>query len=315
MKIGIGKFISFKKISNNVFAFAKKLRSYLPKKKYLTRTLFLLIIAYISLGSFVAWKVYKVKNINKNDLKLLTIYPMPAVIVNGNIIFAKNVYQQVNFVEQFSKQTNQKIDSKEDSIKKIIDQKVEDSLIIAQAVKKNVTVNDSEIDKVLNDIAKENESAQELEKVLNALYGMSLSDFRVLIRSQLFKDKVTDQVIKNIKVRHILISKESDAQRLIDELRKGDRKFESAASEFSKDANTKDKQGDLGKVARGTMPPDFEKVAFDEAKIGEVSSKPVKTDFGYHIILVDEKTGYINKSYTDWVKELKENAQIIRFMK
>jgi len=66
-------------------------------------------------------------------------------------------------------------------------------------------------------------------------------------------------------------------------------KFEDVAKAESDDTGTAAHGGDLGPAfPRGRMVPAFEKVAFD-AKVGEIS-EPVKTQFGYHLILVEEHT-------------------------
>ncbi|MDL2311206.1 peptidyl-prolyl cis-trans isomerase, partial [Peptostreptococcaceae bacterium OttesenSCG-928-C18] len=62
--------------------------------------------------------------------------------------------------------------------------------------------------------------------------------------------------------------------------------FEEAAFEFST-CPSKEKGGSLGQFARGQMVPEFEEAAF-AANVGELVG-PIKTQFGYHIIKVDEK--------------------------
>ena len=83
-----------------------------------------------------------------------------------------------------------------------------------------------------------------------------------------------------IRVRHILVDHEyeiADVQRKLDE----GEAFEKAAEKFSR-CPSRHRGGDLGTFGRGRMVPSFENAAFD-LKVGEIS-KPVRTQFGYHLI-------------------------------
>lgn len=84
-----------------------------------------------------------------------------------------------------------------------------------------------------------------------------------------------------IKARHILVEHEYEATDLIRKLEQGDR-FEDLAAKFSK-CPSRAKGGDLGEFGRGRMVEAFDTAAF-ELNVGQVS-KPVRTRFGYHLIL------------------------------
>ncbi len=73
------------------------------------------------------------------------------------------------------------------------------------------------------------------------------------------------------------------AEDIIKRLKNGE-DFAKIAKEESDDPGSKDKGGDLGFVQRGVFVPEFDKVLFDELKDGEITPKPIKTQFGYHII-------------------------------
>lgn len=77
------------------------------------------------------------------------------------------------------------------------------------------------------------------------------------------------------------------AEELKKQLEKDDADFGELARKQSDDKESSDRGGDLGFVIRGWMPPEFEKVAFS-LPVGEVS-EPVETQFGYHLIRVQEK--------------------------
>jgi parvulin-like peptidyl-prolyl isomerase len=91
-------------------------------------------------------------------------------------------------------------------------------------------------------------------------------------------------MVSKIRASHILIEKQSQALRILDDLKKGE-SFSNLAQKFSQCPSRK-RGGDLGFFGRGQMIKEFERAAF-ALKVGEIS-KPVKTRFGYHII---KKTG------------------------
>eukprot|EP00586_Coscinodiscus_wailesii_P010601 CAMPEP_0172508170 /NCGR_PEP_ID=MMETSP1066-20121228/209949_1 /TAXON_ID=671091 /ORGANISM="Coscinodiscus wailesii, Strain CCMP2513" /LENGTH=169 /DNA_ID=CAMNT_0013286039 /DNA_START=85 /DNA_END=594 /DNA_ORIENTATION=+ len=89
--------------------------------------------------------------------------------------------------------------------------------------------------------------------------------------------------------RHILVKTPEDAQTVMDEMASG-AAFASLASKYST-CPSGARGGSLGSFAPGTMVPEFDKVIFDpETPIGALMG-PVETKFGYHLIVVDKRTG------------------------
>lgn len=92
---------------------------------------------------------------------------------------------------------------------------------------------------------------------------------------------------EEVKAAHILVEKEDEAKAIIAQLKKGG-DFAKLAKEKSKDSVAAEQGGDLGYFTKDAMVEPFAKAAFAMAK-GEVSKEPVKTQFGYHIIKVEDK--------------------------
>lgn len=82
------------------------------------------------------------------------------------------------------------------------------------------------------------------------------------------------------------IRAERNPQKLLTQLKASEEPFAFLAQNFSQDTGSKDKGGDLGWFSKGQMVPEFEEVAFS-TPAGEIS-KPVKTQFGWHVIFVKE---------------------------
>ncbi|AWJ84269.1 peptidylprolyl isomerase [Azospirillum sp. TSH58] len=92
---------------------------------------------------------------------------------------------------------------------------------------------------------------------------------------------------EEVKASHILVEKEDEAKAIIAQLKKGG-DFAKLAKEKSKDPVAAEQGGDLGYFTKDTMVEPFADAAFAMKK-GEVSKEPVKTQFGWHIIKVEDK--------------------------
>ncbi len=127
---------------------------------------------------------------------------------------------------------------------------------------------------------------------------------------------------KEIKAKHILVDNEKLAEEIITKLNKKSAKFDDLAKQYSKD------QADLGYFTAEAMVPEFSEAAFAMKK-GTFSQKPVKTEFGYHVILVEDirdskplpmeavadqiKNNLSQQAVGQIVSELHNNAQIEKF--
>ncbi len=107
---------------------------------------------------------------------------------------------------------------------------------------------------------------------------------------------------KEVHARHILVKTEDEAKAIIKELKEGADFAETAKAKSTGPSGATG--GDLGFFARGAMVPAFEKAAF-ELKNGEVSAEPVKTQFGYHIIKVEESRDSEAPKLADVAEKLK----------
>lgn len=104
------------------------------------------------------------------------------------------------------------------------------------------------------------------------------------------------------RARHILVEKEEEAKKIKGEIENG-LDFSKAAEKYST-CPSKERGGDLGIFEKGKMVPEFEEAAF-ALEIGELSDL-VKTNFGYHLIMVDEKIPSGEKSYEEVASQLNQ---------
>ncbi|MBS4536568.1 peptidylprolyl isomerase [Clostridium sp. D2Q-14] len=139
----------------------------------------------------------------------------------------------------------------------------------------------------------EDEFKAELEKAKDNLLK------QYSMRALLNKIDVTDEEVteyynsnkdmfkqgEQAQAKHILVDNEEKANKIIKEINDG-LSFEEGAKKYST-CPSKEKGGDLGFFTKGRMVPEFEEAAFD-MNVGEIS-EPVKTQFGYHIIKLEDK--------------------------
>ena len=127
-----------------------------------------------------------------------------------------------------------------------------------------------------------------------------------------------------VHARHILVETEAEAKTVVDELKKG-ADFAELAKKKSKDPGAAD-GGDLGFFTKDQMVPEFSAVAF-AMEPGKISD-PVKSQFGWHVIKVEEKrnrqapafeqvkpqieTYVVRKAQADYVTSLRASAKIER---
>jgi peptidyl-prolyl cis-trans isomerase C len=163
-----------------------------------------------------------------------------------------------------------------------------------------------------------------LDKSPEVQAQMDMARQAVLVRS-LFEDEVKKNPITDAdlqkqyetfkgqmgtneyKVSHILVDKEDDAKAIIADLNKGG-DFAKIAKEKSKDPGSKENGGDLdwGPSARYVKP--FADAVQSQPK-GKISAAPVKTDFGYHVIRVDDVRPLKVPEFSELKEQFRQRAQ------
>jgi peptidyl-prolyl cis-trans isomerase C len=132
---------------------------------------------------------------------------------------------------------------------------------------------------------------------------------------------------EEVRARHILVQSEDEAKAILEQLKKG-ADFATLAKEKSKDPGAAE-GGDLGYFTKDQMVPEFADVAF-KMYPGQLSN-PVKTQFGWHVIKLEDKRtkqppefervkdqieAYLaRKAQTDFIAKLRQNAKVDRLDK
>ncbi len=233
----------------------------------------------------------------------------------------------------------------------IVKSLVEQEQFAQGAEELGIEVSDADVDKRLDELKQqffqgnEQKYRQEIEK-----QGLTEEQIRNDIRQRLLSERIFEEVTKDVKVsdkeveafyeeneadfetpasrdvRHILVKKKPRADQLYSQIR-GGADFAQLAKRFSQDPSSKDQGGNFS-AQKGQTVPAFDRTVF-ELETGELS-RPVKTQFGWHIIeavsaikpastrplsevekdirqqLLQQKQ---NEALNQWVEELKESFE------
>lgn len=193
--------------------------------------------------------------------------------VNGKDITRLDVFQ---FVQQLPAQLQQLPPQQVYPI--ALEQVINNKLLQEQADKSDLETSP----------AFQEQMEQAKSNILRVLYVQDQMS-KVLTKSEieaLYKEKVQDMPdTEERHARHILVESEDEAKKIIEEL-KGGADFAEMAKKHSK-GPTGEKGGDLGWFAEGEMVPEFSNAAF-KATPGSLIETPVKTQFGWHVVKVEE---------------------------
>ncbi len=162
----------------------------------------------------------------------------------------------------------------------LLDRMVTD-IVVAQAGRKQKLADDPEVKKRMAQI-----QDQVIEEAyLNRYLRTALTEDKIKARYDKFAKEQKPQ--EQVNARHILVKTEDEAKAVIADLKKGG-DFATIAKEKSSDPGSKENGGDLGWFGKDDMVPEFATAAFKLQK-GQFTDTPVKTQFGYHVIKVEDR--------------------------
>lgn len=227
------------------------------------------------------------------------------VVVNGEPITAFKFYAELE--EQAGAQVLQNM--------------IIESLIMQEVHKQKISITESDIVEQLDRLRKQFPNEQSFQYALMGVSQVELYS-QLRIQAALWKlgtrgVTVTDEEMKKyydenkedylepeeIRARHILVKTEEEAKEIIASLDEGG-DFAELAKEHGLDG-TKDRGGDLGFFSHDDMVPDFSDVAFALVE-GEYTKEPVKTQFGFHVIKLEERKAEKQPSFEEVTHQIQQ---------
>ncbi|NLK72819.1 MAG: foldase [Clostridiales bacterium] len=246
---------------------------------------------------------------------MLAVIPVLAACNSGDVVarVGKEVITKDELYDEMVKKTGL------DSLELLIIEKIVD----LEAKKNNINITQEEIDNRMEMIAEEYGGVTAFKQMLQ-YYNYSEEDINNEIITTLKIKKllepqitITEEEIKSyfeenkaslrtpeqIKARHILLGSRDKAEEVKEKLAAGG-DFAELAKEYSIDESNKNNGGDLGYFTIGDMVVEFEREAF-ALEVGEISDIVV-TDYGYHIIKVEDKIEAKEAVYEDSKEKVKD---------
>lgn len=265
-----------------------------------------------------------------------------AAVVNRDIIALSEVEQRAAPELQrinAERDPKRRADQRAQLMKTSLDTLIGEKLMESEVAQLGITATEAEVDELVADVRKQNNITDpaQFEKLLEG-EGLTMKAYRDMLRKRIVRDrllrmkvgpqvKVTEEDLKaaytqyarlegqdtEVHARHILV--QVDAKATPEQVEAARKKAEGIAVEarrpgmdFSALARARSEGpsaadgGDLGFFKRGVMVPAFEKAAFT-LKDGEVS-EPIRTNFGWHVLKVEERRAVAVASYDEMKPKL-----------
>lgn len=216
---------------------------------------------------------------------------------------------------------------------------ITEELLKQELDKKSIKITDAQINEEIESLKSMFPSEEDFNTAMSSS-GMTMDVLKDQTKMQLEltqlmgdKVKVTDEEVKEVydqykdsfatpeevRASHILVETKEEAQKIIKQLQDG-ADFAAIAKEKNQDA-TKETGGDLDFFARDSgMDKAFEDAAF-KLKKGDITTEPVKSSFGYHVIKVTDRKEATNPTYEDKKEDIRKqlvstkvNEQSVAYM-
>lgn len=273
---------------------------------------------------------------------------LPLIKINGQDIFKEE------FLAEFEKslQKDQPLSSieREELQRSFLVQLIDRELIHGEARRLGITVTDADVEAALQGYL-EDYADGSFEAMLKER-GLTIQAWRNELKEGLIMEKLLEEAVYSrieisdmevvsyyeshrkeferpaqVRARQIVVADEEEGKEIL-ELLRGGRSFSEVAAEYSLSPDSQN-GGDLGFFGRGEMPPEFDEVVF-KLPVNRLSDL-VKTEYGYHIFMVEEKrrASRLKKKeakeeirailesqkkeevYLGWLQEMRAKAEIV----
>lgn len=248
----------------------------------------IVVVGGVAVCSYLA---YHSPLTGKISSQVASVLNLPMMSVNGETVSFRNYLSDMHAIETYQaylKTTSAGAPSlTPENMSDQVLSRLAGNIIIEQAAKKyGVKAEKADLDQLKAALLSEYKTEAAVSAELKKRYGWDLASYeKNVMTSYVLQQKVSEKLSSDPAARE---EKRKAADDVLSQIKAGG-DFAALAKQYGSDS-TKDQGGDLGWFKKGDMVPQFEAAAF-VLKAGEVTSAPVETTYGYHLIkLVDRRT-------------------------
>lgn len=273
----------------------------------------------VVLAAAAGWIIFyqRVQHLSENPfvLKVARVAPFSVAKINGLSIFYYDYIDDLKTLRIFYQNPPAGVTKPSDEIisDQVLSRLVANRLIRSFAEKYGATVSDENLANFKSDLLSQFSDENEARKELQDRYGWTLEKYLEKVGKPILLEQKLQEIIKTqtnfydnkyaeeeARASHILfmVNDEKDdakvkreAESVLARIKNGE-DFAALAKKYGSDS-TKDNGGDLGWFSKGMMVPEFEDAVF-KLEPGQLADDLVQTQYGYHIVKLEEKRIFQN---------------------
>jgi len=251
-------------------------------------------------------------------------------VVNGTEITQEEFNQRFNIIASqydFDPENAEHVAYQEELEKQVLNSMIDEEVLLEEAGKNEISITDEEINEEIEMYKSSFSSEEEFQNYLTQYLKLNEEEFKTILKNDMIISKLFEQVTadvtetsgspreyfennqnlfvkgEEVSATHILVETEEEAKTIIEEIQNG-KDMNEIAAEKSIDPSAQNNMGELGYFGKGAMVPEFENVVFN-MEVGELYPEPVQSQFGYHVIRLNDKVEAEDISFSDVEEEIK----------
>lgn len=274
------------------------------------------VLAVALVGSVICgvYRVYAKGATDNFTFTVAKVLRLPAMKVNGERVLYSDYAEDLRAIHTlvaYDKSTggNNASLTEEQMSDQVLWRLANNVLIKEAAAKYGVSANPSDIDSIKANLLKQFKDENEINTEITKRYGWTFDQYQEkVVKNYILQQKIAEKIQADQAGREAIRNKALSVLNAI----KGGKDFAEEAKQYGEDG-TKSNGGDLGWFGKGDMVPEFENAVY-ALKPGEITKDLVETQYGYHIIkLEEEKTEKVKDASGKMVNQQKVHARHILF--